>query len=198
MKLKILYLMLIFAVSIMFTVNSAFAEIPIIELNKLTDKCKEYEKEVKKSNIADHFPEFNKNKKISIGSVSINGNEYKYKYIVKEKAELKEESFIVREYDFKDVNVRAIYENLRNIVNKAENKKIALRKVMPAENAEDSVKLTTSLSKENNGYTCYIKKSDTEYWIKTEPDKSKKAEFILVAGKNGESSKLYYRENILP
>ncbi len=41
-------------------------------------------------------------------------------------------------------------------------------------NAEESVKLTTSISKENNGYTCYIKKSDIEYWIKTEPDKNKK------------------------
>ena len=132
--------------------------------------------------------------KYNENTIELNNKTYKYKYIPLKTVDSTGKSYRVNIYDFNGSSAKEIYANLRSIINKAEKKEIVLRKEIPSENTEDSVKLTTSINDENAGFTCYIKKSDTEYWIKTEPYKNKKAVFII----DGNTGKLYYRENILP
>ena len=187
--------MFIFAVSIIFTANSAFAESPITELKKLTENCDNYAKKTQTYSIIEKYPEFDEKKnKYNENTIELNNKTYKYKYIPLKTVDSTGKSYRVNIYDFNGSSAKEIYANLRSIINKAEKKEIVLRKEIPSENTEDSVKLTTSINDENAGFTCYIKKSDTEYWIKTEPYKNKKAVFII----DGNTGKLYYRENILP
>lgn len=194
MNTKILSLIMIFAVSIIFTVNNAYAQNVITELSGLTDNCTNYANIVKNSSIREQYPEFDEEKnKYSEKTIQLDKKIYTYKYIPLKKAESTGKTYKVRIYDFKDCTTTDIYNNLRHIINQTKTKKIILRKNMSDKDAEDRVELTESKEIENAGFTCYINKDSNEYWIKTKPTKTKEAVFII----DSKNKKLYHRENIL-
>lgn len=194
MKFKILTLFLTFVLSLFITVNSTYAKNPIIELDVLTDNCTDYANIVKNSSIKKQYPEFDEEKNTySEKTIQLNKKTYKYKKISLKNVESTGKSYKVRIYDFNDCNHVEIYNNLRRIINDVNIKRIILRQNMPNIDAEDRVLVTESKGIENAGFTCYIKKDNNEYWIKTEPTKTKEAVFII----DSKNKKLYHRENIL-
>lgn len=194
MKFKILTLFLTFVLSLFISVNSTYAANPIVNLDGLTENCTDYANIVKNSSIKEQYPEFDEEKnKYTEKQIKLNDKIYTYKQIYLKNAESTGKSYKVRIYDFHDCNDMEIYDNLRRIINDVNIKKIILRKNMPNKDAEDRVLLTESQNIENAGFTCYIKKDDNEYWIKTEPTKTKEAVFII----DSKNQKLYHRENIL-
>lgn len=186
MKFKILALFIAFILSTCFTANNAYAE-AFKELDYI-EKCEEYAEKVKNNSITKKYTEFDE-KAYNFTSKKA------YKYLNPKLVEDKKGNLqIVRIYELETNNVDEIYKKVLEIVNDKKKKKTySLRKTLPKGNVEDIVKQTESVNNENAGFTCYIKKSDEEYWIKTEPYKDKKAVFII----DGTNSRLYYRENIL-
>lgn len=188
MKFKVFTLFIAFILSTCFTVNNAYAEAALVELQAMTDNCNKYAKKVYKNSITEKYTEFDEKKH---NFQNKEGFKYLDPNTVKDNNGNLQK---VRIYELDTKNVDEIYEKVLQIVNNRQKKTYSLRKTLPEKSAEDIVKQTESVKQENAGFTCYIQKSPREFWIKTEPYKNKKAVFII----DGNTGKLYYRENILP
>lgn len=159
------------------------AQNAITEEKELSEVCTEYQSWVQNNDIFNAYPFFSRK-----GIKSQNAKPFSYRNLNPNQT-----NAYVCLYAFEKGSLSQAYENLLVILQNNPNKTL-LRKTLPQQNAEDTLRFVKSLEKENNGKTCYIIKNENEIWIHSEPMKPK--EFIFILRQEKQSINLYYYEHI--
>lgn len=161
----------------------ALAQNAMTEEKELSEVCIDYQSLVQNKDILNAYPFFK-----GEGIESKNAKPFSYRNLNPNQT-----NAYVRLYAFEKGGLSQAYKNLLEILQNNPNKPL-LRKTLPQQDAEDTLRFVKSLEKENDGKTCYIIKSENEIWIHSQPMKPK--EFIFILRQEEQSTKLYYYENI--